>query len=59
MAASFCKGFITDYTVDTDINILWNIFRDFCMRTGHFIIVLRRNVNVSPEKPFTVCIRIG
>ena len=31
MAKSFCNSFITDYTVDTDINVLWSIFRDFCM----------------------------
>ena len=31
MAKSFCNSFIMDYTVDTDINVLWNIFRDFCM----------------------------
>ena len=31
MAKSFCNNFIANYTVDTNVDVLWSIFRDFCL----------------------------
>ena len=31
MTKSFCNNFVSHYSSDTHIEILWNIFKDFCM----------------------------
>ena len=31
MAKSFCDDFIVNYTVDTNVDVLWSIFKDFCI----------------------------
>ena len=31
MAKSFCDDFIVNYMVDTNVDVLWSIFKDFCM----------------------------